>query len=151
MLWGFSIFTKSHSWLLPILAVGVGAPRWAQIWWAVSGMGTWLPWTNGYIASALISKSLWLWLGVLDTIQSVGIGIILLSTMTTVHIAFPLLMAQVIGTAMTAISRGVSPSKLGPGPIFPNVLVDIHNMYNAWFWIGLTLNGFVCIGFFMFF
>lgn len=151
MLWGFSIFTKSHSWLLPMLAVGLGAPRWAQIWWAVSDMGTWMPWTNGYIASALLSRSLWLWLGLLDTIQSVGIGMILLSTMTRVHIAFTLLTAQVIGAAMTAISRGFSPARLGPGPIFPNILVDIHNMFNAWFWIGLIMNGFICIGFFMFF
>ena len=102
LLSGFSYMSKSHSWLLPILAVGLGAPRWAQIWWGVSGMGAWLPWTNGYIASALASRALWLWLGLLDTIQNIGIGMMLLSTMTRIHVAFTLISAQACGAVMTA-------------------------------------------------
>ncbi|UZJ55651.1 hypothetical protein CBS101457_004971 [Exobasidium rhododendri] len=151
MLWGFSQVSRSHSWLLPILAVGLGAPRWAQIWWGVSGMGLWLPWTNSYVASALVSRSLWLWLGLLDTIQSVGIGMILLSTMTRVHVNFTLIAAQVIGAVVTAVARACAPNKLGPGPIFPNVVTSANSAFNAWFWIGLILNASVCIGFFMFF
>lgn len=151
LLWFFSRYSRSHSWLVSILAIGLGAPRWAQIWWGVSGMGTWLPWTGSYLASGLVSRSLWLWLGLLDTVQAVGIGMILLSTMTRIHVAFTLLTAQVLGAAITAIARASSPSKLGPGSIFPNLLINLDGMYNAWFWIGLFLNIFVCFGFFLFF
>jgi alpha-1,3-glucan synthase len=151
MLSGFSYMSKSHSWLLPILAIGLGAPRWAQIWWGVSGMGAWLPWTNSFVASALASRALWLWLGLLDTIQSIGIGMILLSTMTRIHVAFTLISAQAAGSVMTAIARACAPNNVGPGPIFPNVLISASVMLNAWFWIGLLLNCSICIGFFMFF
>jgi alpha-1,3-glucan synthase len=151
LLYLFSKFSRSHSWLLPILAIGLGAPRWAQIWWGTSGMGNWLPWTGSYLASGLVSRSLWLWLGLLDTIQSVGIGMILLTTMTRIHVAFTLLTAQVIGAAVTAIARACAPNKLGPGPIFPNILVHLDSMYNAWFWLGLLLNLSLCIGFLLFF
>ena len=151
LLSGFSYMSKSHSWLLPILAVGLGAPRWAQIWWGVSGMGAWLPWANGYVASALASRALWLWLGLLDTIQNIGIGMMLLSTMTRIHVAFTLISAQACGAIMTAIARACAPNNVGPGPVFPNALIGFSVLANGWFWVGLILNCGICIGFFMFF
>lgn len=151
ILWGLSLCSHSHSWLLPILGVGLGAPRWAQIWWGTSGMASWLPWAGSYAASALVARSLWLWLGVLDTVQGVGIGMILLSTMTRIHVTFTLIAAQIIGAATTAVARACAPDNLGPGPVFPNVLTNIDELHNAWFWIGLLLNGGICIGFFLFF
>jgi alpha-1,3-glucan synthase len=151
VLWGLAAMSKSHSWLLPILAVGLGAPRWAQMWWGVSGMASWLPWTNGYVASALVSRSLWLWLGLLDTLQNIGIGMILLSTMTRIHVAFTLISAQAAGSVMTAIARACAPNNVGPGPIFPNALIGISAIANGWFWIGLLLNLGICAGFFLFF
>lgn len=68
----FSHLSKSHSWVLPVFAMGLGAPRWAQILWSTSSMGHYLPWTAGPIASGLAGRSLWLWLGVLDAVQGVG-------------------------------------------------------------------------------
>lgn len=68
----FSQLSKSHSWVLPVFAMGLGAPRWAQILWSTSNMGQYLPWTAGPIASGLAGRSLWLWLGVLDAVQGVG-------------------------------------------------------------------------------
>ena len=68
----FSRLSKSHSWILPVFAMGLGAPRWAQILWSTSNMGQYLPWTSGPVASALAGRSLWLWLGVLDAVQGVG-------------------------------------------------------------------------------
>ena len=72
LLYVFSHMSKSHSWILPVFAMGLGAPRWAQILWSTSNMGQYLPWTSGPLASALVSRSLWLWLGVLDAVQGVG-------------------------------------------------------------------------------
>jgi alpha-1,3-glucan synthase len=39
-----SEYSKVHSWLLPVFAVGLGAPRWCQMWWGTSGMGLYIPW-----------------------------------------------------------------------------------------------------------
>lgn len=37
-------YSKVHSWLLPVFAVGLGCPRWCQMFWGVSGMGLYIPW-----------------------------------------------------------------------------------------------------------
>lgn len=151
MLWVFGYLSKSHAWVIPLFAIGLGAPRWAQIWWGVSGLGLSLPWAGGYTASALLSRSIWLWLGVLDSIQGVGIGMLLLGTLTRVHVAFTLVAAQVIGSVATIVARAVGPNRLGPGPISPDVTGGIHTLWQPWFWVGLILNLSVCLGFFKFY
>ena len=52
--------------------MGLGAPRWAQMLWGVSGIGLYVPWAGGPVASAIAGRGLWLWLGVLDAVQGVG-------------------------------------------------------------------------------
>lgn len=149
----FMHLSKSHSWILPLFAIGLGAPRWAQIWWGTSNIGLWLPWAPGGTAesSALLSRSLWLWLGTLDAIQGVGLGMILLVTLTRVHVAFTLIAAQVLGSIATMVSRACAPNKIGPGPISPDISIGVGQIFQAWFWIGLVCNLSVCIGFFVFF
>jgi alpha-1,3-glucan synthase len=34
---------REHSWLFPLLVISLGALRWAQILWGVSGLGISLP------------------------------------------------------------------------------------------------------------
>lgn len=145
----FAWFSKSHSWILPLFAIGLGAPRWAQIWWGTSNIGLYLPWAGGYTASALISRSLWLWLGTLDTIQGVGLGMILLATLTRVHVAFTLIMAQVLGSVATIVARACAPNKIGPGPISPDISSGVGSIWHAWFWVGLVANLSICVGYFM--
>jgi len=78
------LLSKKHSWSLPVFAIGLGAPRWCQMLWGVTFIGYSLPWAD--IGSGvdrvktglLLGKSLWLWLGVLDAIQGVGFGMLLL-------------------------------------------------------------------------
>jgi alpha-1,3-glucan synthase len=151
VLWIFGRLSRAHAWLLPLFAIGLGAPRWAQIWWGVSGLGLWLPWTGGPTASALLSRSIWLWLGTLDSIQGVGIGMILLGTLTRVHVAFTLAAAQVVGSLATIVARTAGPNRLGPGPISPDITGGLDKLWNAWFWIGLALNLSVCGGFYKFY
>ncbi|RMZ85978.1 hypothetical protein DV737_g212, partial [Chaetothyriales sp. CBS 132003] len=150
-LWLFGYLSKSHSWILPLFAIGLLAPRWAQIWWGTSNIGLYLPWAGGFTASALLSRALWLWLGVLDAIQGVGFGMILLGTLTRVHVAFTLIAAQVIGSIFTMIARAVAPNKIGPGPISPDISAGVHTIWQAWFWIGLVLNLAIALGFYKFY
>ncbi|TVY93725.1 Cell wall alpha-1,3-glucan synthase [Lachnellula willkommii] len=152
ILYGFAKLSKSHSWILPLFAIGLGAPRWAQILWSCSNIGAWVPWVGSATGSALASRSLWLWLGVLDAIQGVGFGMILLQTLTRVHIAFTLISAQVIGSVATIVARATAPDKLGPGDQFPDFSRGVYpGVTKAWFWVGLLLQLCVSVGFFRFF
>ncbi|KAF1995683.1 glycosyltransferase family 5 protein [Amniculicola lignicola CBS 123094] len=150
----FAVFNRlsiEHSWILPIFAIGLGAPRWAQMLWGVSGMGMYVPWAGPPAVGALLGRSLWLWLGVLDVLQGVGFGMILLQTMTRFHVAFTLTAAQVIGSVATMVARATAPDRLGPGSVFPNLALSLDGLGNAVFWVALLLQGVICIGFFMFF
>lgn len=150
----FTIFHRlsiEHSWILSIFAIGLGAPRWAQMLWGVSGMGLYVPWAATPAVGALLSRALWLWLGILDSIQGVGFGMILLQTLTRFHIAFTLTAAQVVGSVATIVARATSPNRLGPGPVFPNLALSLDGLGNGVFWVALILQCLVCVGFFAFF
>lgn len=151
MLFFFSRMSKSHSWILPVFAIGLGAPRWCQMLWGVSQMANWLPWAGGFTASAILGRTLWLWLGVLDALQGVGFGMILLQTMTRFHICFTLLAAQVLGSAATIIGRAVAPDNEGPGTVFPNLALSTDGLGYPAFWLGWIFQVIVCIGFAAFF
>ncbi|KAK4466054.1 family 5 putative glycoside hydrolase family 13/Glycosyltransferase [Cladorrhinum samala] len=143
--------SKEHSWIFPVLAIGLGAPRWAQIFWGVSGVGTSLPWTISPVGGALLSRALWLWLGVLDALQGTGVGMMLLQTTTRFHNNFALVAAQVLGSAATAIGRATAPNAVGPGPVFPNLALSLSGLGNAWFWVCLIMQIGICVAFGTFF
>jgi alpha-1,3-glucan synthase len=137
-LYVFNILSKAHSWILSLFAIGLGAPRWCQILWATSNIGLYVPWAGSAVGSAVAGRALWLWLGVLDALQGVGFGMILLHTLTRFHIIFTLITAQVLGSIATIAARGFSPNKLGPGPVFPDFSAGVlDGLRNAWFWIAL--------------
>ena len=151
-LWIFGILSKDHSWILPVFAIGLGAPRWCQMLWGTSNIGQYVPWAGTPIASALVGRSLWLWLGVLDAIQGVGFGMILLQTLTRIHIAFTLIAAQVLGSIATMLARATAPNKIGPGDVFPDFSAGYGDgLTKAWFWVALIFQLIICIGFFTFF
>ncbi|KAL8279670.1 hypothetical protein RQP46_007983 [Phenoliferia psychrophenolica] len=108
-----SYMSREHTWFLPIFAVGLGAPRWCQMLWGTSSIGVYLPWAG--VAGPWISISLWLWLGVLDSIQGVGLGMMLLQTLSRVHVGAALAAAQVVGSVVTIVARATSPDNNGPG------------------------------------
>ncbi|KAI3390844.1 hypothetical protein diail_8547 [Diaporthe ilicicola] len=144
--------SNEHSWALPLFAIGLGAPRWAQLLWGTSGVGLYIPWAGSDLAGALLGRSLWLWLGVLDTLQGVGFGMILLQTLGRFHVSGTVCGAQVVGSVFTMVARAVAPDKTGPGPVFPNLALNLwEGVNNAWFWVPLLLQLLVCVGFFMFF
>ncbi|KAK3716612.1 hypothetical protein LTR37_006242 [Vermiconidia calcicola] len=150
-LWSFSTLSSTHTWILPMFAVGLGAPRFCQILWSTSNIGTYLPWAGSPLASALLGRGLWLWLGLLDSIQGVGFGMILLQTLVRFHVAFTLMGAQVIGSVATIIARADGLNSLGPGATFPSFAASYTGLSSVWFWVALIFQLIVCAGFFKFF
>ena len=150
--WLFGSLSKDHSWIIPIFAIGLGTPRWAQMLWSCTPLGQYVPWMGSGLGSALFSRSLWLWLGTLDAIQGVGFGMILLQTLTRLHICFTLLAAQVLGSIATICARAFAPHNVGPGDVFPDFTLGVYSgIGKAWFWIGLLAQFVICAGFFTFF
>lgn len=162
----FGKVSTQHPWIIPIFAVGVGAPRWAQILWSTSSMGSWIPWAGTPLGGALVGRALWLWLGVLDAIQLVGFGMILLQTLPRLHIAFTVVCTQMVGTVAAMAARASAPPFYGAGDnpnktnnnnhsnnaIFPNFALDgVQALRSPWFWAGLVLQIGICAGFFKFF
>ena len=148
----FAVVSKRHPWWLPLFALGLGAPRWAQMLWATSGFGLYLPWAGSAVGSALLSRSLWLWLGLLDTIQNAGLGMILMLTLTRIHVGVTMLIAQVIGSAATMVARATAPNNVGPGDVFPDLSEGVGvALAKPWFWVGLVSQLLICVGFFKFF
>ncbi|THZ81338.1 alpha-1,3-glucan synthase [Aureobasidium pullulans] len=149
-LYTLSRFSEHHSWFLPIFGAGLGAPRWCQMLWSTSGMGLYLPW-GSTVGSAIAGRSLWLWLGTLDALSGVGIGTMLLQTLTRHHVAVTLTAAQVLGSIATIAARASSPDATGPGAVFPNLAVSLAGL-GAWeFWVALLFQLVLPIGFLMFF
>ncbi|KAI9815635.1 MAG: Cell wall alpha-1,3-glucan synthase ags1 [Thelocarpon impressellum] len=152
LLWGFAVLSETHSWVVPIFAVGLGAPRWCQMLWGTSNIGLYVPWAGGPVASALVGRSLWLWLGVLDSVQSVGFGMMLLQTLTRMHISCTLIAAQVLGSLATMLARASAPNRVGPGDVFPDFSAGVgRGLAKPWFWFALLAQLLVCAGFFKFF
>ncbi|GLA32170.1 hypothetical protein AnigIFM63326_011309 [Aspergillus niger] len=147
----FRALSKEHSWILPVFGLSLGAPRWAQTWWGTSNIGYYLPWAGSLVSGSIASRCLWLWLGLLDEIQQVGLGMILLQTMTRVHVCFVLLAAQALGSIATICARGFAPNKIGPGDISPDVGTSVDKVGNAWFWIALFFQLLASWGFLLFY
>ncbi|KAK3689181.1 hypothetical protein B0T22DRAFT_168289 [Podospora appendiculata] len=152
VLYGFSYFSDEHTWLLPIFAIGLCAPRWAQEFWGTSGIGWYLPWAGGPMGSAILSRCLWLWLGLLDNIQGVGLGMMLLATLTRQHVLTVLIGAQVVGSAFTMLARATSPNALSANTTFPDFSQGLMpGIASQWFWVCLIFQLIIPIGFFKFF
>ncbi|KAK3384909.1 alpha-1,3-glucan synthase [Podospora didyma] len=148
----FAFVSKRHPWWLPLFALGLGAPRWAQMLWGTSGFGLYLPWAGSGLWSALLGRSLWLWLGLLDTVQNAGIGMILMLTLTRIHVSVAMLMAQVIGSIATIVARASAPNNVGPGDVFPDFSEGLNiALAKPWFWVALVAQLVICAGFFKFF
>lgn len=159
-IWGLLLgilikYSKVHAWLLPVFAVGLGCPRWCQMFWGVSGLGLYVGWGGG--AGPYIGTCTWLWLGVLDAIQGVGLGMILLQTLSRLHVCATLAAAQFIGSIVVMIARATAPNKIGPGNVFPNPALynpetGENNPVAHWeFWLCLICQMIIPFGYFFFF
>ncbi|BFZ58455.1 Cell wall alpha-1,3-glucan synthase ags1 [Savitreella phatthalungensis] len=160
IIWGVVLYvlsqlSKTHVWMIPVFGVGLGAPRWAQMLWATSNIGVNLPWAGS--AGPYLGRCLWLWLGVLDAVQGVGIGMLLLQTLTRAHVATTLMVGQLIGAAAMLIGRASSPSAIGPADTFPPLATWTPSTDGAAifasvsFWLCLFCQVVICVGYIFFF
>ncbi|KAG2151025.1 glycoside hydrolase family 13/glycosyltransferase family 5 protein [Suillus bovinus] len=156
MLYVLTSLSKTHTWLLPVFAVGLGAPRWCQTLWGTSSLALYIPWAGS--GGPYLGLSLWLWLGVLDAVQGVGLGMILLQTLSRLHVCSTLALAQVIGSICVMAARASAPNRIGPGSVFPNVGTwDFSHglrgspMASAPFWLALICQIVIVLGYFWFY
>ncbi|KAG6879976.1 hypothetical protein C0992_008569 [Termitomyces sp. T32_za158] len=101
-------FSKTHTWLLPVFAM----------LWGTSSLALYIPWAGK--AGPYLGISLWLWLGVLDAVQGVGLGMILLQTLSRLHVCATLAFSQIIGSVCVMIARATAPNRIGPSSVFPD-------------------------------
>ena len=159
-IWGvllvvLSRLSKTHSWVIPVFGIGLGAPRYLQTFFATSNIGAALPWAG--LAGPYLGRCLWLWLGVLDAVQGVGIGMVLLQTLTRAHVATTLMSGQMIGAAAMLIGRATSPAAIGPADTFLDFAtwsptIDGSGIFmSASFWVCLFSQIIICIGYIVFF
>jgi alpha-1,3-glucan synthase len=156
MLLVLTYFSKTHTWLLPVFAVGLGAPRWCQMLWGTSSLALYIPWAGS--SGPYLGISLWLWLGVLDAIQGVGLGMILLQTLSRLHVCATLAFAQVIGSICVMVARATAPNRIGPGSVFPDAAkwdfeegLSGSPMALPLFWIALICQLIIVFGYFWFY
>lgn len=109
------------------------------------------------VADRTSGTCLWLWLGVLDALQGVGLGMILLQTLSRLHVCATLAGAQLLGSCIVMLARGTAPDKVGPGNVFPNPAIwnpstGENNPFIHWeFWFALVCQIVIVIGYFFFF
>lgn len=81
----------------------------------------------------------------------------LLQTLTRIHIAVTLIIAQILGTIITMLAKATAPDKDGPGDVFPDfsagagAALGSHLVSNYWFWIALGAQLVIPFGFFKYF
>ena len=138
IIWGsilyiFSRLSREHSWIMSVFASGLASPRWAQIFWSCSTIGTSLLWASN--AGAFLSLGLFLWLSVLDSIQQVGLSMMLLQTLTRIHVLGTLVLVQIFGAFAYLASKWTF---IRPADIFPNVglwdFTQNQTQMHLWFW-----------------
>lgn len=117
-----AIYSGSHGqWVLPIFSFGASLtihPRWAQTFWSISRTGLSLPWAQlPYVfrgrlllsyspfLSALLGRSLWLHLGMLDLLVGLGSGLALMQALPRQHVLFVSTVGQVLGAVGMMVAR----------------------------------------------
>ena len=89
----------------------------------------------------------------LDAIQGVGLGMILLQTLSRLHVCATLAGAQLLGSIVVMIARATAPDKVGPGNVFPNPAIwnlstGENNPFKYWeFWLCLICQIIIVIGY----
>jgi alpha-1,3-glucan synthase len=118
LLYLFQRWSKIHSWIMCIFAVGLVSPKWAQVFWSTSFVGRSLSWASS--SGSILSLGLFCWLGVLDAFSQVGLSMMLLQTLTRIHVSAVLLLSQILSSIALSLSLLID---INP---FPNIMYFIN-------------------------
>ncbi|WBW72795.1 prospore membrane alpha-1,3-glucan synthase Mok12 [Schizosaccharomyces osmophilus] len=116
VLYGIKFLSLNNVWFPVIFGLGLLCPRWCLEFWSSSGLGLNLPWA-GRIAPVL-TKLIWLYLALWDGIQGIGIGVMLLQTLARDHVAFTLMLSQVVSSLTIMVAKPTIPVS---DKVFPNL------------------------------
>lgn len=90
--------------------------------------------------------------------QGVGLGLILLQTLSRLHVTVTLAFSQILGAAVVMIARATAPDALGPGTVFPDVAtwnpsngLSGSPMVEPLFWVCLICQLIIVAGYFWFY
>ena len=90
--------------------------------------------------------------------QGVGLGLILLQTLSRLHVTVTLALSQILGAAVVMIARATAPDALGPGTVFPDVGtwnpqngLSGSPMVEPMFWVCLICQLIIVVGYFWFY
>jgi len=83
---------------------------------------------------------------------------ILLQTLSRLHVCATLAFAQVIGSVVVMVARATSPDRLGPGSVFPDSALWNSNqglkgspIVSIQFWVALGCQLIIVVGYFWFY
>ena len=124
--------------------------------WGASSLALYIPWAGH--GGPYLGVCLWLWLGVLDAIQSVALGLILLQTLCRLHVCATLAFAQVIGSISVIVAPATAPTRMGAESVFPDAAqsdfadgLKDSPLASPLFWIALVCRLIIVIGYFWFY
>jgi len=88
----------------------------------------------------------------LDTIQIVGMGMMLIAALTRHHVMGVLIASQVIGGVVAIIAKATSPNAVHPTATFPDFIAGSYpGLSSEYFWLCLVFQLIIPFGFFKFF
>ena len=82
---------------------------------------------------------------------------VLLQTLSRLHVCATLALAQFVGAAISMLARGTAPDKVGPGNVFPNPALwnvstgENNPLAHYEFWLCLVCQLVIVVGYFVFF
>lgn len=90
--------------------------------------------------------------------QGVGLGLILLQTLSRLHVTVTLAFSQIIGAIVVIIARATAPDSLGAGTVFPDAGIwdpelglSGSPIASPMFWLCLVCQLIIVVGYFWFY
>ncbi|KAI9613259.1 hypothetical protein KEM48_003893 [Puccinia striiformis f. sp. tritici PST-130] len=158
----WDVASKSHTWLVAIFAIGLGAPRWCQMLWGTSSVASYFSWGGAagpHIANAYQKQQPPCGYGWVCWICSRGgFGYDLTPNAQQGACGGHLMPCQIIGSTAVLVARATAPNRIGPGGVSLTLPCGIPKfsyldspLANWQFWIALICQLIIVAGYFVLF
>jgi len=112
--------SKIHMWFLAIFAVGIGMPRWCQVGRIQASLVLGAHQLSHRCSGVFPS----LWLGVLNAVQGVGLGMILLQTLSRLYACTTFTISQMLGSIIVIVADTLLATRFTPATPPTPILVS---------------------------